>query len=613
LTETESPVAEVQRHRARLEEKYREERAKRLRPEGLAQYVAVEGNFARFGDDPYGGEPALRPVETDQVDVVIVGAGISGLSAAVELRKAGVNNFRVIDHAADFGGTWYWNRYPGVRCDVEAYIYLPYLEETGHVPSEKYTPGSEIHEHLRSVARKFDLYENARFQTQVTEARWSPDDARWVVRTDRGDVIRSRFIVLSGGPLHRPRLPGIPGIDEFEGVQFHSSRWDYSYTGGDSSGGLTKLRDKRVAVIGTSSSGIQVIPHVARDAEHLYVVQRTPALVDKRNNAPTDRDWFVSQAPGWQRRRRHNFDGILAGLPQGEDLVSDQWTEIWGGGAEAMAAGSLQAAMAKMAEMDFEQLERIRARVGEEVHDPRVAAALKPYYSRFCKRPQFSDEYLPTFNRPNVTLIDTQGRGLDRITRTGLVFDGREYPVDLIVHATGFEFAVPATRSGGFEAYGPGGKTFSERRAQGVRSLHGIMFSGFPNLFVIGGLHQAAVSVNVPLVFGDQARHTALAVQDLLGKGARVAEVTAEAEDAWAEVIARRSMFDPEASRNCTPGAYNNDGISTDPGMPSVFATAFGGGPAEYAEMLEAWRHDLVEKDMALQLVQPDMIKEDAR
>jgi cation diffusion facilitator CzcD-associated flavoprotein CzcO len=582
-----------------LEAKYREERDKRIQPEGLAQYISVEGSHAPFADDPYAAEPAPRPARSDLVEVVMIGAGVSGVQTSVELRKAGVNDFLVIDQAADFGGVWYWNRYPGVRCDCESYIYLPFLEETGFVPSEKYSRGDEIHNHLRSLATKYDLYENAVFQANVTAVRWSDGDDRWVVRTNRGDEFRTRYLVIGSGPLHRPKLPGLPGLDDFEGMQFHSSRWNYDYTGGNHTGGLTKLRDKRVAVVGTGASAIQIIPAVARDAEHLYVVQRTPALVDERNNAPTDADWFRGQAPGWQQERMRNFDAILAGLPQDDDLVGDRWTAIWGGGAEAMATGSLEAAMVRLAEIDLEQMNRVRARVDAEVDDPATAAALKPYYGRFCKRPLFSDDYLTTFNRPNVTLIDTQGRGLDRLTRTGIVFDGQEYPVDLIVYASGFEFGVAATRTGGFEVHGPDGSAFTGQREGGYHSLHGMQFRGFPNLFVIAGLHQAAVSINTPLVFGYQAHHIAQLVKDLGDRGVVRAEVTAEAEKAWCEVIATRSVYNVEAARGCTPGAYNNEN-TFNANTPSVFETAFGGGPLEYQDLLARWRGESVEQDLEL-------------
>jgi cation diffusion facilitator CzcD-associated flavoprotein CzcO len=585
--------------RRRLEEKYRTERDKRLNAQGTKQYASIEGPFAAFAADPNAGAPVDREPSTELVDVVIVGGGIAGLLTSVELRRAGVSEFRVIELGADFGGTWYWNRYPGIACDCESLIYMPLLEELGYVPTETYAHGAEIHRHLRALASAFDLYDNALFQTQVTDVRWSDADERWVVATDRGDALRAKFIVLGSGPLNRPKLPGIPGIRDFAGHQFHSSRWDYDYTGGGPDGGMVNLRDKRVAVVGTGSSGVQIVPMVARDAEHLYVVQRTPSIIDSRDNAPVDRDWVGRQPAGWQRRRMENFDAILAGTPQDDDLIGDKWTTIWGGGAEAMATGSVERAMAALADMDIEQMERIRARVDELVADPTTAESLKPYYGRFCKRPCFSDHYLQAFNRPNVTLIDTEGQGLERITATGIVYGGRDYPVDCIVYATGFEFAVAATRSGGFEVVSPAGRSLSEQRAGGVRSLHGIQVSGFPNLFIIGGLHHAAVSINQPLVFGDQGRHVAQLIRRFQDRGIERIEVRPEAEDRWAEVIARTSTYNVDASRSCTPGAFNNEN-TYDKGRPSVFATAYGGGPLEYSKILDRWRVEGADEDLQL-------------
>ena len=593
-TSTESPDL-----RRRLEDKYREERDKRLNPDGNRQYVSVDGAFADFAADPHADEPIVRDASTDLVDVVIVGGGLAGLLTSVELRRAGVGDLRIIESGGDFGGTWYWNRYPGVACDCESLIYMPLLEEIGQIPSRKYAPGDEIRRHLCGIAEAFDLYEQALFQTRVTEVRWSDADSRWVVRTDRGDALRARFIVLGSGPLNRPKLPGIPGVRDFKGRQFHSSRWDYSYTGGSPEGGLVKLRDKRVAVIGTGSSGIQIIPMVARDAEHLYVVQRTPSIIDSRDNAPVDRESFARLPAGWQRRRMENFDSILAGVAQADDLVGDKWTTIWGGRAEAMTAGSLERAMEMLSEMDIEQMERIRARVDEVVDDPKTAESLKPYYSRFCKRPCFSDVYLQTFNRENVTLIDTDGRGLDRITETGIVHRGEEYPVDCIIYATGFEFGVASTRSGGFEVYSPSGRSLSDQRAEGVRSLHGIQVNGFPNLFIVGGLHHAAVSINQPLVFGDQGRHVAELIRRFQDRDVARVEVRPEAEQRWGELITRKSLYSVEASRSCTPGAFNNEN-TFEPGQPSVFATAYGGGPIEYAELLSRWRANGIDEDLQL-------------
>jgi cyclohexanone monooxygenase len=591
-------------HHDRLAQRYRLERDRRLNPQGNAQYIAIEGQFEDFARDPNSTDTITRNPSVELVDVLIVGGGIAGILTSVELRRAGIGSFRLIEKGADFGGTWYWNRYPGIACDCESLIYLPLLEEFDYTPSAKYAPGAEIATHLRRIAKKYELYENTYLQTQVSDVRWSDRDSRWVVSTDRGDQIRAKFVVLGSGPLHRPKLPGIPGIRDFKGKQFHSSRWDYDYTGGGPSGGLDRLRGKRVAVVGTGSSGIQIVPMLARDAGHLYVVQRTPSIIDSRDNAPIEAGWVARQDPGWQRQRMENFDAILAGMPEDVDLIGDQWTTIWGGGAQARAAGSPEAASAMLVEMDFAQMERIRARVDEVVEDPATAAALKPYYGRFCKRPGFNDEYLPTFNRPNVTLIDTEGKGLDRITETAIVFDGREYDVDCIIYATGFEFAVAATRSGGFEVYAPTGQTLSEHRAHGVRSLHGIYANGFPNLFIIGGLHQAAVSINQPLVFGEQAAHVAHVIVHALRRGATTVEVRPEAQRRWGEVITEKSTFNPEASRNCTPGAYNNENADGDQ-QPSVFATAYGGGPIEYVGVLSAWRSDGMTRDLEFGFAAP--------
>jgi cyclohexanone monooxygenase len=381
------------------------------------------------------------------------------------------------------------------------------------------------------------------------------------------------------------------------GKQFHSSRWDYDYTGGTPRGGLDKLRDKRVAVVGTGSTGVQIVPMVARNAQHLYVVQRTPPIIDSRDNAPIEPGWADRQESGWQRRRMENFDAILAGIAQDTNMVADQWAAIWGRDVELGPTDSPEAITAKFEELDFAQMERVRARVDELVDDPITAEALKPYYSRFCKRPTFNDEYLPTFNRPNVTLINTDGRGLDRITETGIVFDGREYPVDCIVYATGVEFAVATTRSGGFEMYSPGGQALSDHRAEGVRSLHGISVHGFPNMFIIGGLHQAGISINAPLIFGGQARHASQVIKHALDRGATMVEVRSEAQQLWGEVIAEKSQYNPEAMRNCTPGAYNNENAD-DKKEPGVFATAYGGGPIDYLNLLDAWRADGMQHDL---------------
>ncbi len=413
-----------------LREKYRQERDKRLRADGNEQYREVVGDFARYLDDPYVPAGFTRAPLNDEVEVIVIGGGFGGLLAAARLREAGVDDIRIIEKGGDFGGTWYWNRYPGAQCDIEAYIYLPLLEELNYIPQEKYSHAPEILKHSRAIGEHYDLYDNACFQTEVTGMRWDEGSARWIVSTNRGDEMRARYVAMSNGPLNRPKLPAIPGVETFKGHTFHTSRWDYDYTGGDPSGNLSKLRDKRIAVIGTGATAVQCVPHLGAAAKQLYVFQRTPSSIDVRNNRPTDPEWAQALEPGWHQKRMTNFNVLVTGGHQDEDLVADGWTDIIRnlGGLAARAPSGNQSPeeMAAMVELaDFQKMEQVRARVDQVVRDPNTAAALKPYYRQFCKRPCFHDEYLDTFNRPNVKLIDTQGRGVDRITENAIVVDGK--------------------------------------------------------------------------------------------------------------------------------------------------------------------------------------------
>ncbi|WP_199435264.1 flavin-containing monooxygenase [Qaidamihabitans albus] len=591
-TAVQDDSAGIEEEYRRVEEKYRKERDKRLRPDGANQYIEVPIGSA-IEADPFAPPPAERLPVTEEIDVLIVGGGYSGLLTAVHLRNKGVNDFRIIEKGADFGGTWYWNRYPGISCDVESYIYLPLLEELGYMPSERYAAGSEILDHARAIGRHYQLYDTALFQTRADDVRWDESDSRWVVHTDRNDIVRARHVVMTtGGLLHRPKLPGIPGLESFEGKWFHASRWDYSFTGGDAKGGLVGLQGKRVAVVGTGATALQVVPHVAEWADHLYVVQRTPSVVDIRANAPTDSEWAASLEPGWQRRRMENFDLLLAGFSQKEDLVNDQWTQLWGfpdpDPTEDGSSSDQESFMRKLRAYDHAQMERVRARVDELVDDPEVAAALKPWYATHCKRPGFHDKYLQTFNRENVTLVDTGGRGLDGISAHAIHVDSTAYDVDCIIYATGFEAAVSPGRAGGFTVRGRNGATLEERWKGAVRSVHGIYSNQFPNLFIVGGLRQAAVSINVLFVNGEQARHVAEMLQHLIQQDVRSFEVTAEAETRWAALMAEKSAYNEESTKACTPSFYNNEG-DLEANTP-LFAAFYGGGPVEYIDLLAKWR-----------------------
>jgi cyclohexanone monooxygenase len=572
-----------------LRERYRLEREKRLRADGPDQYVFMEGEHAHYLEDPYV-EVAPREPCTDEVTVALVGGGFAGLVTAARLVGAGITDVRIVEKGGDFGGTWYWNRYPGAQCDIESYIYLPLLEETGYVPKEKYSHAPEIQEHCRRLANHFGLYDDALLSTEVTATEWDEATSRWIVRTNRGDAFRAQFLVIGGGPLHRPKLPGIPGIEGFEGHSFHTSRWDYDYTGGDTTGGLDKLADKRVGIIGTGATAVQVVPHLAAACRQLYVFQRTPSSIDVRGNRPTDPDWAASLEPGWQADRIANFTALTSGGMATEDLVMDGWTDIIGRIIELLrqqgevSAGSLAQALE---ESDFQKMDAIRERVDEIVEDEATAEALKPWYRLFCKRPCFHDAYLQSYNRPTVQLVDTDGRGVDRITPTGVVVGDTEYELDCLIYATGFEVSTAYTHKLGFDPVGRGGTALSEHWSGGMRSLHGMHVHGFPNLLMIGHA-QGAFTANYPHLLEECARNILHVVEGTLERGAEVVEPTAEAEEAWVrEIEDNRPMFSGFGNTtDCTPGYYNNEG-RVDPRQPGFF---YSKGPLAFFELKRQWR-----------------------
>jgi cyclohexanone monooxygenase len=572
-----------------LRAKYADERQKRLRSDGNNQYVEVSGKYAHFEADPYVDPGFERPALHEQLDAVIIGGGFGGLLAAARLQEVGITDVRIIEKAGDFGGTWYWNRYPGAQCDIESYIYLPLLEETGYIPKEKYSFAPEIFEHAKRIGKHFDLYKHACFQTQVTEARWDDGAARWTVQTDRGDVFKARFVVMCSGPLNRPKLPAIPGIEDFKGHIFHTSRWDYEYTGGDTTGGLHKLADKRVAIIGTGATAIQSVSHVGQHAKQLYVFQRTPSSVDERGNKPTDPEWVKTLYPGWQAYRNHNFCSILAGIPITEDLVGDKWTSLFKNLSRLLSTASSSVSeeeMALMAEIaDYQKMNEIRGRVDGIVNDRATAEALKPWYGQWCKRPTFNDEYLPTFNRPNVKLVDTKGKGVERATENALVVDGVEYPVDCVILATGFEVGTSYTRRAEFEVYGRGGSSLSDYWANGMKTHYGFLSHGFPNLFHMG-LTQTGLAPNFTYMLGGQATHIAHVMAEVKARNANSVEPTREAEAEWVARVTRKTFMSDYQSK-CTPGYYNGEGSK---GGVGFLETQDPDGAVRFYEALARWR-----------------------
>jgi cation diffusion facilitator CzcD-associated flavoprotein CzcO len=582
LTETVGSALDVDA----LRQKYAEERARRLRPDGIAQYVEIAGEFAQFADDPWVEGTFTREPLTDEVDVAIIGAGFGGLLTGARLRQLGVDSVRLIDRAADVGGTWYWNRYPGIACDVESYVYIPLLEELGYIPADKYAKGAEIFAHCQRIAERYDLYRDACLQTDVHEIRWEATTSRWIIRTNHGDEMRARFVSMANGYQAKPKLPGIAGIGSFRGTTFHTSRWDYAYTGRQ----LENLAGKRVGIIGTGATAVQCVPHLAAAVGELYVFQRTPSSVDVRANQPTDMQWANTLQPGWQQERIQNFQILTGGGQAEQDLVADAWTSItrklpvMRHDTDTSVSPEQRGRDIELA--DFAKMEEIRARVADIVTDPATAEALKPWYGYFCKRPCFHDEYLQAFNRDTVTLVDTRGRGVERISETGVVVDGVDYELDCLIFATGFEVGTDYCRRTGFELIGRDGVTLTDKWRDGVRTFQGLSANGFPNCF-IESIAQAGLTVNFPYLLDVQATHAAWIIAWALEHGVTEVEASPGAEAAWVDTVVQRSAMTAERAKTCTPGYYNREGKADAKTRQGSF---FFGAPTEYADILAAWR-----------------------
>jgi cyclohexanone monooxygenase len=576
--------------------RYRHERDRRLRPEGQNQYVRTTEDFA----ESYEADPHMpvtpREALSEDIDVAILGGGWSGIMAGVHLRNAGVTNFRHIEHAGDFGGVWYWNRYPGIQCDNDSLCYLPLLEETGFMPSKKFADGYEIQGYCRQVAEQFGLYEGALFHTLIQSLKWDDDLHRWRIVTNQGDEIRARFVIMCGGPLNRPKLPGIPGIRDFKGKIFHTARWDYDYTGGEwRNPVLDRLADKKVAIVGTGASAVQAIPYLARYAKHLYVLQRTPPTIDERPNPPTDPDWYRSQAPGWQNERQRNFHrAAVEGLGPGEsDLICDIWTEINRNLADEFNREgwpqSMEEHLARREAMDFRVMERMRRRVDSIVKDPATADALKPWFYFNCKRPLSNDDYYESFNRPNVTLFDvSETRGVERMSEHGFVHQGQEYEIDCLIAASGFEVTSDLDRRWGIKTVeGRGGLSLYDHWADGYRTLHGAMTHGFPNQFFTGYLQGGFYATTVHQ-FSRQGFHIAHIIKDALDRGVTSVEPTEQAQDEWVATKRASAIDISYLQRECPPSYFNNDGDLTKNRW--YLGESYGPGWDAFEKMMEDWR-----------------------
>ncbi|KAJ6154966.1 hypothetical protein N7485_013335 [Penicillium canescens] len=610
---------------AEVKERYEQERQKRLRDDGNAQYIEIANSddYGRFAEDPWVDPASIEPIEgkfpNDRIEMLIIGAGWGGLQYAVRMVEAGFRpeDIRIIDPAGGFGGTWYWNRYPGLMCDIESYTYLPLLEETGFIPKHRYSQGEEIRKYANLVAQQFGLAHYGVFQTQAQKLVWDENAKEWQVdlvqhRKDEAPrvlSIRSSFVSLTAGVLNWPKLPGIPGILDYQGDMFHSSRWAYGITGGTPEDpSLVKLNDKQVAVIGTGATSVQIVPQLARWCKHVYVIQRTPAAVDDRDQRATDEEWFhkeVAAFKGWQRVRMRNFHEHFTLREQpAVNLVDDGWTRapgligLSGNPYGPRLPEEVPAHTANLVEIDTPRQNRIRTRVDQEVKDPATAEKLKPWYPSWCKRPLFHDDYLAAFNNDNVTLVDTDGKGVDSITADSLVVGGESYKVDIIVFATGFRappLGTPADKAN-LTVIGSNGISMSEEWPRcGPTTLHGVLDTKFPNLF-LSGPQQASISGNYRFNLDGYAKHVAYILSESKrranGKPFAVAPTTQAAEDWGTQVMMHAAPM--AVALGCTPAYWNLEGDldRAPPEHQMVIARSglWGSGIEHWLNVIEGWR-----------------------
>ncbi|MFT7598729.1 MAG: cyclohexanone monooxygenase [Acidimicrobiales bacterium] len=540
--------------------KYREFKEARR---GAADYMAMEGEFARYLDDVYSEPPVERESLTDECEVLVIGAGFAGLLLWHKLSKAGFEDVRFCEKGGDVGGTWYWNRYPGIACDVESYSYFPLLEEMGYIPSMKFASGFEILEYCQSMAEKFNFYDHALFHTTVQSSEWDEETQRWTVTTDRGDVMKARYVILANGILTSPKLARIEGMETFEGDSFHTSRWDYN----------VNLEGKRVGIIGTGATAVQAIPELAKTVGELFVFQRTPSSIDVRDQRATTEEEIEQwkNEPGWARARRKRFSRISAGrtaIKANDDYLAGKIDDFKERKEHATRLSPDEMLQAQL-DSNFRIMEQIRARVDTIIEDPKTAAALKPYYPYGCKRPTFHDEYLPTFNRPNVHLVDTAPVGVNSINERGVVHDGTEYPLDVLLFATGFQWMATSTFN---MVTGRGGKTLSEKWAnEGTKTFLGLHSNGFPNLFIVTGPQGGGGSFNFTDAIDSHGDYIVWMLELMRESGHAVVDVAKEPEEAYAEHC-READIATAPLRDCI-SYYNGEG-GAEPGSLAYY----GGG-----------------------------------
>ncbi len=494
---------------------------------GAADYMAMDGEWSGYLEDVYSADPVPREALTDECEVLVIGAGFAGLLLWHKLSRAGFHDVRFCEKGGDVGGTWYWNRYPGIACDVESYSYLPLLEEMEYFPTMKFASGFEILEYCQSMAEKFGFYDHCLFHTTVEKTEWDEAEGRWTVYTDRGDAMRARFVILANGILTSPKLARIEGMETYRGDSFHTSRWNYD----------VDLKGKRVGIIGTGATAVQAIPELAKVVGELFVFQRTPSSIDVRDQRATTPEEIEAWAkePGWAKARRARFAKISSGrtaIKANDDYLAGKvadFKERKKHDRELTPEELVQ----KQLDSNFRIMEQIRARVDAIVEDPKTAEALKPYYPYACKRPTFHDEYLPTFNLPHVTLVDTAPRGVSLINERGVVHEGTEYPLDVLIYATGFEWMATSTFN---MVVGRGGRTLSEKwSSEGTKTFLGLHSEGFPNLFIVSGPQGGGGSFNFTDAIETHGEYILWMLEAMRDRGIDIVDVKSAAEQEYAE------------------------------------------------------------------------------
>ena len=527
---------------------------------GAADYMAMEGEFAKYLHDVYSADPVPRAALTDECEILVVGAGFAGLLLWHKLRDAGFQDVRFCEKGGDVGGTWYWNRYPGIACDVEAYSYLPLLEEMGYVPTMKFASGFEILEYCQMMAAQFGFYEHCLFHTTVNETAWDEAPGRWTVTTDRGDRMRARFVLLANGILTTPKLARIEGMETFKGESFHTSRWDYN----------VDLQGKRVGIIGTGATAVQAIPELAKTVGELFVFQRTPSSIDVRDQRATTeeevRTW--AEEPGWAKARRARFAKISAGrtaMKANDDYLAGKVPDFKERKQyERML--SQEELLEKQLDANFRIMEQIRARVDAIVKDPVTAAALKPYYPYGCKRPTFHDEFLPAFNLPHVHLVDTAPLGVSQINANGVVHNGVEYPLDVLIYATGFQWMATSTFN---MITGRDGRTLKQKwEADGTRTFLGLHSNGFPNLFIISGPQGGGGSFNFTDAIEAHGDYVVWLLTKMRERGDHIVDVRPESEQEYA-AHCRQADIATAPLRDCL--SYYNGHGDAEPGSLAYY------------------------------------------